>query len=147
MPLLISPSPWNACISLFPPGFIEGSPFPSLRTPIRAAVNNDSYLDGEFMTTVQDRGAAIIKAREKSSAASAASSCVDHVRDWVLGTPKGEYVSMGVYSDGTAYGVPEGLIFSFPCQCYNGAVSCTRSDTIGGFERARCAGSALPCDC
>lgn len=102
-------------------GFIEGSPFPSLRTPIRAAVNNDSYLDGEFMTTVQDRGAAIIKAREKSSAASAASSCVDHVRDWVLGTPKGEYVSMGVYSDGTAYGVPEGLIFSFPCQCYNGA--------------------------
>jgi len=101
-------------------GFVEGFPFPSLRTPIRAAVNNNAYLDGEFLSTVQDRGAAIIKAREKSSAASAASACVDHVRDWVLGTQKGEWVSMGVYSDGKTYGVPEGLIFSFPCQCYNG---------------------------
>jgi malate dehydrogenase len=101
-------------------GVIESFPFPSLRAPIRAAVNNNAYLDSEFMSTVQDRGAAIIKAHEKSSAASAASSCVDHVRDWVLGTKKGEYVSMGVYSDGKTYGVPEGLIFSFPCQCYNG---------------------------
>lgn len=98
---------------------IEGSPFPSLTSPIRTAVNNNQWLDGEFLTTVQDRGAAIIKAREKSSAASAASSCVDHVRDWVLGTKKGEFVSMGVCSNGE-YGVPEGLIFSFPCQCYNG---------------------------
>jgi len=101
-------------------GFIESFPFPSLRTPIRAAVNNNTWVDGEFLTTVQDRGAAIIKAREKSSAASAASSCVDHVRDWVLGTRKGEYVSMGVYSDGKSYGVPEGIVFSFPVQCYNG---------------------------
>ena len=101
-------------------GVVEGFPFPSLTTPIRAAVNNNAYLDGEFMSTVQSRGAAIIKAREKSSAASAASACVDHVRDWVLGTKKGQYVSMGVYSDGQAYGVPAGLVFSFPCQCYNG---------------------------
>lgn len=85
-------------------GSIEGFPFPSLRSPIRAAVNDNAWLDGEFISTVQDRGAAIIKAREKSSAASAASSCVDHVRDWVLGTKKGEYVSMGVYSDGKTYG-------------------------------------------
>jgi len=101
-------------------GFIESYPFPSLRSPIRAAVNNNGWIDGEFLSTVQDRGAAIIKAREKSSAASAASACVDHVHDWVLGTKKGEYVSMGVYSDGKTYGVPEGLVFSFPCQCYNG---------------------------
>jgi malate dehydrogenase len=101
-------------------GVIEGFPFPSLNSPIRTAVSNNQWLDGEFLSTVQDRGAAIIKAREKSSAASAASSCVDHVRDWVLGTKKGEFVSMGVYSDGKTYGVPEGLIFSFPCQCYNG---------------------------
>lgn len=102
-------------------GFVENLPAPSLRTPIRTAVNNHAYLDAEFVTTVQERGAAIIKAREKSSAASAASSCVDHVRDWVLGTKKGEYVSMGVYSDGKSYGVPEGLVFSFPVQCVNGA--------------------------
>lgn len=101
-------------------GVVDSFPFPSLSTPIRAAVNDHAYLDGEFMSTVQSRGAAIIKAREKSSAASAASSCVDHVRDWVLGTKKGEYVSMGVYSDGKSYGVPEGIVFSFPCQCYNG---------------------------
>jgi hypothetical protein len=87
-------------------GVVENFPFPSLRTPIRAAVNNNTWLDGEFLSTVQDRGAAIIKAREKSSAASAASSCVDHVRDWVLGTKKGEFVSMAVYSDGVTYGIP-----------------------------------------
>ena len=67
-------------------GVLVGAPALSLSVPIRSAVNNHAYLDGEFMSTVQSRGAAIIKAREKSSAASAASSCVDHVRDWVLGT-------------------------------------------------------------
>jgi len=87
---------------------------------VRAAVKDDKWLDGEFVTIVQDRGAAIISARQKSSAASAASACVDHVRDWVLGTGKGEYVSMGVYTDGKTYGIPEGLIFSFPCVCKNG---------------------------
>lgn len=110
-------------------GTIENFPFPSLRTPVRAAVNDDAWLDGEFLSTVQDRGAAIIKARQKSSAASAASSCVDHVRNWVLGTQKGEFVSMGVYSDGKTYGVPEGLIFSFPCQCYNGEVRTPHAHT------------------
>jgi len=102
-------------------GVIDSAPFPSFSVPIRSAVNDHAYLDGSFMSTVQSRGAAIIKAREKSSAASAASSCVDHVHDWVLGTRKGEWVSMGVYSDGQSYGVPAGLVFSFPCQCINGA--------------------------
>jgi malate dehydrogenase len=89
-------------------------------TPVRAAVNDQAWLDGEFITTVQDRGAAIIAARSKSSAASAASSCVDHVRNWALGTAPGEYVSMGVYSDGSHYNVPAGLVYSFPCVCQNG---------------------------
>jgi len=89
-------------------------------TAIRQAVNDNGWLDGEFITVVQDRGAAIIAAREKSSAASAANACVDHIRDWCLGTKKGEYVSMGVYSDGKSYGVPAGLVYSFPCTCENG---------------------------
>jgi len=88
--------------------------------PVRASVNDNGWLDGEFISTVQDRGAAIIAARSKSSAASAASSCVDHVHDWWCGTKPGEYVSMGVYSDGKQYGVPAGLVFSFPCVCKNG---------------------------
>ena len=69
--------------------------------PLRSALNDDAWLSSSFLDTVQDRGLAIIKARGgPGSAASAASSCVDHVRDWVLGTKKGEFVSMGVYSDG-----------------------------------------------
>ena len=88
--------------------------------PVRAAVNDSAWLDGEFISVVQDRGAAIIAARSKSSAASAASSCIDHVHDWWLGSKPGEYVSMGVYSDGKQYGVPAGLVFSFPCVCKNG---------------------------
>jgi len=89
-------------------------------TPLRAAINDNNWLDGEFISTVQDRGAAIISARSKSSAASAASACIDHVRNWVLGTPKGEYVSMAVYSDGKHYNIPAGLVFSFPCVCVSG---------------------------
>jgi len=77
------------------------------------------WLDGEFIATVQDRGAAIIEARGLSSAASAAYACLDHARDWLLGTPEGEIVSMGVISDGS-YGVPEGIIYSFPVTCSKG---------------------------
>ncbi len=101
-------------------GVIQDFPAKGHATPVRSAVNDDKWLDGEFLSTVQDRGAAIITARGKSSAASAASACVDHVRDWVNGTPKGEYVSMAVYSDGTHYGVPAGIVYSFPCVCSGG---------------------------
>ncbi|CAH2046619.1 unnamed protein product, partial [Thlaspi arvense] len=87
--------------------------------PVRELVKNDEWLNGEFITTVQQRGAAIIKARKLSSALSAASSACDHIRDWVLGTPEGTFVSMGVYSDGS-YNVPSGLIYSFPVTCRNG---------------------------
>ncbi|CAL4917168.1 unnamed protein product [Urochloa decumbens] len=87
--------------------------------PVRELVADDAWLNGEFITTVQQRGAAIIKARKFSSALSAASSACDHIRDWVLGTPEGTFVSMGVYSDGS-YGVPAGLIYSFPVTCSGG---------------------------
>lgn len=87
--------------------------------PIREAVKDDAWLDGEFITTVQQRGAAIIKARGLSSALSAASSACDHVRDWVLGTPEGKWVSMGVLGDGS-YGQPAGLVYSYPVTCSGG---------------------------
>jgi len=88
--------------------------------PVRTAVNDDAWLQKEYLETVQDRGAAIIAARKSSSAASAAKAAVDHVRDWVLGTPEGTLSSMSVLSDGNRYGVPADLIFSFPIVCRNG---------------------------
>jgi malate dehydrogenase len=87
--------------------------------PARDVVKDDEYLDGEFVEVVQQRGAAIIKARGFSSALSAGSSACDHIRDWVLGTPEGTWVSMGVLSDGS-YGAPKDIMFSFPCVCKNG---------------------------
>lgn len=99
---------------------VNDVPFPTNTTAIRKAVNNDEWLDGDFMKTVQSRGAAIIQARGKSSAASAAKSAVDHVRDWILGTEDGRVVSMGVISDGNPYGVAEDIIYSFPVKCEYG---------------------------
>jgi malate dehydrogenase len=87
--------------------------------PAREVVNDDAYLDGEFVDVVQKRGAAIIDARGLSSALSAGSSACDHIRNWVLGTPEGTWVSMGVYSDGS-YGAPEGVMYSFPVTCKDG---------------------------
>jgi len=86
---------------------------------IREAVNDDAYLDGEFVTTVQKRGAAIIAARKLSSALSAASSVCDHIRNWVVSMEGKKFVSMGVVSDGS-YGITEGLVYSFPCVCKGG---------------------------
>ncbi|CAL8149995.1 unnamed protein product [Prunus armeniaca] len=97
--------------------------------PVRELVANDQWLNTEFITTVQQRGAAIIKARKLSSALSAASSACDHIRDWVLGTPKGSWVSMGVYSDGS-YGIQPGLVYSFPVTCEKGQWSIVQ----GKFE-------------
>lgn len=91
----------------------------SVVLPIRDAVKDDAYLDGEFIATVQQRGAAIIKARKLSSALSAASSVCNHVRDWMLGTAPGTWVSMGVISDGS-YATPKGLCYSFPVTCAGG---------------------------
>jgi malate dehydrogenase len=101
------------------------------------AVGNDqAWLEGEFIPTVQQRGAAIIKARGLSSAASAANAAVDHVRSWVLGTPEGDWVSMGVVSDGS-YGAPEGIITSFPCTAQDGEYQIVQGLDIDDFSRAR----------
>lgn len=81
---------------------------------------DDSWFKGEFVKTVANRGAAIINARGKSSAASAAKAAVDHMRDWLLGTPEGTWSAMGVCTDGNGYGIPDDMIFSFPCVCKNG---------------------------
>ena len=82
--------------------------------PASEVVDDQDWLEGDFIPTVQQRGAAIIEARGASSAASAANAAIDHVRDWAAGTPAGDWVSVALPSDGS-YGVPEGLISSFPC--------------------------------
>ena len=87
--------------------------------PARDVVGDDAYLDGNFVDVVRKRGAAIIEARKLSSALSAASSVCDHLYDWIYGTKEGEWTSMGVVSDGS-YGIPEGLVYSFPVTCTGG---------------------------
>ncbi|HEY5756814.1 MAG TPA: malate dehydrogenase [Steroidobacter sp.] len=89
-----------------------------------------------FIPVVQQRGAAIIKARGQSSAASAASAAIDHVRDWVLGTQEGDWVSMGVPSDGS-YGIPEGVIYGYPVTCKNGEYQIVQGLSVNDFSRAR----------
>ena len=101
-----------------------------------ATVNDQAWLEGDFIPTVQKRGAAIIEARGSSSAASAANAALDHVRDWVAGTPEGDWVSMAVPSDGS-YGVPEGLISSFPCTCKHGDWSIVQGLELDEFSRGR----------
>jgi malate dehydrogenase len=101
------------------------------------AIGQDqSWLENEFIPTVQQRGAAIIKARGLSSAASAANAAVDHVRSWVHGTPEGDWASMGVVSDGS-YGAPEGIITSYPCTAKGGAYEIVQGLDIDDFSRAR----------
>ena len=97
-------------------------------------VNDEAWMRDTFIPTVAKRGAAIIKARGLSSAASAGTAAMDHVRNWVQGTPVGDWVSMSVPSDGS-YGVPAGLISSFPCTCANGEYSIVQGLTINDFSR------------
>jgi len=85
-----------------------------------ADVVDEAWFKGEFVKCVAGRGKAIIDARGKSSAASAARAAVDHMRDWLCGTPEGKWSNMGVVTDGNSYGLPDDLIFSFPCVCKNG---------------------------
>ena len=101
-----------------------------------ALVNDQAWLEGSFIPTVQQRGAAIIEARGLSSAASAANAAIDHMHDWALGTPAGDWVSMAIPSDGS-YGVPEGLISSFPVTCADGKYSIVQGLDIDDFSRAR----------
>jgi malate dehydrogenase len=101
-----------------------------------AAVNDQQWLDETFIPTVAKRGAAIIKARGLSSAASAANAAIDHVRSWATDTPEGDWVSMAVPSDGS-YGVPEGLISSFPCICKNGEYKIVQGLDIDAYSRGK----------
>jgi malate dehydrogenase len=94
------------------------------------------WYSDEFIPTVQQRGAAIIKARGASSAASAASAAIDHIRDWALGTNGDDWVSMAVPSDGS-YGIAPGVIYSFPCTCENGQWSIVQGLEINDFSRER----------
>jgi malate dehydrogenase len=99
-------------------------------------INDQEWLETDFIPTVQKRGAAIIEARGASSAASAANAAVDHVHDWVLGTPEGDWVSMAIPSDGS-YGVEEGLISSFPVTTSGGEYSIVQGLEISDFSRGR----------
>jgi malate dehydrogenase len=103
--------------------------------PARTLVD-EQWVTSTFIPVVQQRGAAIIKARGSSSAASAASAAIDHVRDWVAGTADGNWTSMAVPSDGS-YGIKEGIIYSYPVTCRNGAYQVVQGLEIDAFSRAR----------
>ncbi len=107
---------------------VAGKPAPSLV--------DEAWVKDDFIPTVQQRGAAIIKARGLSSAASAASSAIDHVHDWALGSPENDWVSMAVPSDGS-YGVAEGIVYSFPVRCQNGRWEIVQGLEISDFSRER----------
>jgi malate dehydrogenase len=95
-----------------------------------------AWYEKEFIPTVQQRGAAVIKARGSSSAASAANAAIDHMRSWALGTSEGDWVSMGVPADGS-YGIQPGVIYGYPVTCKDGKYSIVQGLEIGDFSRAR----------
>ena len=100
------------------------------------AVNDQNWLEKDFIPTVAKRGAAIIEARGLSSAASAANAAIDHMRTWALGTAEGDWTSMGIPSDGS-YGVAEGLIYSFPVTCKNGEYTIVQGLEIDEFSQGK----------
>jgi malate dehydrogenase len=99
-------------------------------------INDQQWLEKDFIPTIQKRGAAIIDARGLSSAASAANAAMDHVRDWVNGTPDGSWVSMGLPSDGS-YDIPEGVIYGYPATCKDGRYQIVKGLEISDFSRSR----------
>jgi malate dehydrogenase len=101
-----------------------------------ARVNDQTWIESDFIPTVQKRGAAIIEARGASSAASAANAAIDHVHDWVNGTPAGDWVSMAVPSDGS-YSLAEGVITGYPCTCSGGEYTIVEGLELDDFSRAR----------
>jgi len=99
-------------------------------------VGDEAWVANEYIPRVGKRGAEIIDARGASSAASAANAAIDHVRDWMLGTADGDWISMAVPSDGS-YGVEEGIISSFPCRCSNGDYEIVQGLDVPEFSQAR----------
>ena len=107
---------------------VDGRPAPELV--------DQAWLEADFIPTVQQRGAAIIAARGASSAASAASAAIDHMRSWALGTADGDWVSMGIPSDGS-YGIEQGIIYSFPVTCRDGRYQIVQDLAVSAFSRGR----------
>ena len=99
-------------------------------------INDQAWLEGSFIPTVQKRGAAIIEARGLSSAASAANAAIDHVRSWMLGTPEGDWVSMGIPADGS-YAIPEGVLYGHPVTCKAGRYQIVKGIEVSEFARKR----------
>jgi len=99
-------------------------------------INDQAWLESTFIPTIQKRGAAIIEARGLSSAASAANAAMDHIRNWVDGTPAGDWVSMGVPSDGS-YGIPEGIIYGYPVTCAGGKYDIVKGIEVSDFSTAK----------
>jgi len=99
-------------------------------------INDQAWLESTFIPTVQKRGAAIIEARGLSSAASAANAAIDHIHDWVLGTRDGDWISMGVPSDGS-YGIPEGVLYGYPVTCKGGKYEVVKGIEVSDFSRKR----------
>lgn len=99
-------------------------------------INDQTWLVDNFIPTVAKRGAAIIEARGFSSAASAANAAIEHMRDWALGTPAGDWTTMGIPSDGS-YGIPEGVVYGFPVTCSNGTYSIVQGLEVSDFSRER----------
>jgi malate dehydrogenase len=105
-------------------------------SPAAEVIGDQDWIENDFIPTVQKRGAAIIEARGASSAASAANAAIDHVHDWVLGTPDGDWVSMAISSDGT-YGIEEGIFCGYPCTCSGGEYTVIEGLELDEFSRAR----------
>lgn len=115
--------------------------YPDISNTVVGGVNasdqvDQKWLEDDFIPTVQQRGAAIIKARGASSAASAGSAAIDHMRTWALGTAEGDWVSMGIPSDGS-YGIEPGIIYSYPVTCKNGKYEIVQGLEISDFSRSR----------
>ncbi|HEX3834253.1 MAG TPA: malate dehydrogenase [Solirubrobacteraceae bacterium] len=105
-------------------------------SPAAQTIGDQSWIEDDFIPTVQKRGAAIIEARGASSAASAANAAIDHVHDWVLGTPEGDWVSIAIPSDGT-YGIQEGIFCGYPCTCAGGEYTVVQGLELDDFSRSR----------
>jgi malate dehydrogenase len=101
-------------------------------------INDQAWLEKDFIPTIQKRGAAIIEARGLSSAASAANAAIDHIRDWVHGTRDGDWVSMGIPADGS-YGIAEGVLYGYPVTCRNGKYEIVKGLEVSDFSRSRMA--------
>ena len=99
-------------------------------------INDQKWLEDNFIPAIQKRGAAIIDARGLSSAASAANAAIEHVRDWTFGTRDGDWVSMGLAADGS-YGIPEGVMYGYPAVCKNGKFEIVKGIEVSDFSRGR----------